>query len=254
MGQSISLAAAREKHRRCCHGQCCSEISEEAVQSRAAPTSKGLALGQASEVEKAEKSLVMRAVSQDGLALRHAAASLQADKEVVLAALVHDAYALEYASKGLRSDRDVVMTAVERRGRTLRFAAPSLQADKDVVATAVKQDGSAILFASEELRSDVDFLTEMLQQSRRPAFPCIHCFHVSLLSGRCCCFLLPEASTCYRMRTEVLRKCAHEFDLHLDTVLRSGYLLDKTTTHLLEDDEDLLELDCWTMHELSLVV
>eukprot|EP00403_Amphidinium_massartii_P033676 CAMPEP_0178437670 /NCGR_PEP_ID=MMETSP0689_2-20121128/35137_1 /TAXON_ID=160604 /ORGANISM="Amphidinium massartii, Strain CS-259" /LENGTH=224 /DNA_ID=CAMNT_0020059929 /DNA_START=19 /DNA_END=690 /DNA_ORIENTATION=+ len=202
------------------------------------------------EADKGDREVVLAAVRKDGLSLRHAAVEFRADKEVVIAAVTNDAYALQFAAEALQSDREVVLAAVTRRGRTLKFAAGRLQAERDVVAAAVKQDGSAILFATEELRSDVDFLRELLKDCSRPAFPYIRCFHVTMLSGRSCCFLLPESSMCYRLRAEVLRKCANELGLCLPTLLKCGELLD-SGSRLLDGDEDLTRLASWCMHELT---
>ena len=52
-------------------------------------------------------------------ALKYASDELKADKEVVIAAVTRWGSSLEYASEDLRADKEVVMAAVAQDGRAL---------------------------------------------------------------------------------------------------------------------------------------
>ncbi len=73
-------------------------------------TRYGRALYYASEELRADKAVVMAAVTRFGIALYFADPSLKADKKVVLAALKQVACALRDASEKLKSDRHIKKT------------------------------------------------------------------------------------------------------------------------------------------------
>ena len=51
-------------------------------------------------------------MTQDGRSLEHASAELKADKEVVLAAVTQDRYAIAYATPELKADKELVLFAL----------------------------------------------------------------------------------------------------------------------------------------------
>uniref|UniRef100_A0A7S3Q5Z5 DUF4116 domain-containing protein n=1 Tax=Chaetoceros debilis TaxID=122233 RepID=A0A7S3Q5Z5_9STRA len=88
---------------------------------------------------KADKDVVMAAVTQDGYALQCAAEELKGDREVVLAAVTHNGQngrALKYAAEELKGDREFMLAAVTQDVRALEYAAEELKGDKEVVLTA----------------------------------------------------------------------------------------------------------------------
>ena len=145
----------------------------------AAVRSCGAALEDASAALKANKGVVLLAVTQKGCALRHATPALQADAEVVTAAVASEGTALQYACCDLRESRDIVRVAVQKDGEAFRYTTSVLRADaafvfemcalsgaalrhatydirddRGVVLAAVTQDGRALKFASPALQED----------------------------------------------------------------------------------------------------
>jgi hypothetical protein len=83
------------------------------------------------QVLRADKQVVLAAVTQNGLALqyaapKYAAMALRADKQAVLAAVTQDGRALYYAAEALRADKEVVLAAVAQHGEALQYAMPAL--------------------------------------------------------------------------------------------------------------------------------
>lgn len=67
------------------------------------------------------------ALTRTGKAIRYAAEELRANKEVVLAAVSQDGHALQYASEELRDDQDIVFRAVTQNASSLKWASSKLQ-------------------------------------------------------------------------------------------------------------------------------
>ena len=68
-------------------------------------------------------------IAHDTQELICASEELRADREIVLAALSQDGGALEYAAKELRADKEVVLGTVSQSGNALWCAALKLRAD-----------------------------------------------------------------------------------------------------------------------------
>ena len=83
---------------------------------------------------------------------------MRADKEVVMTAVSNDGWALKYASDDFKADKEVVLAAVTQRGDALEHASDALKADKEVVIAAVSQKGYALKYASEKLQNDPDII------------------------------------------------------------------------------------------------
>ena len=101
---------------------------------------------------KADRAVVLAAVTQKGYALRYASEALKGDKQVVLTAVTQKGMALEYADNKLKNDKDVVLAAVSQDGMALKYADDILKNDKDVVLAAVNKDLKSIYYASEILK------------------------------------------------------------------------------------------------------
>ena len=75
-----------------------------------------------SVVTSIEFAMALQSLRQNGLALRRYP-RLKADKDVVLTAVSQNGMALEYASEELKADKDVVLAAVRLNGwQLLNFA------------------------------------------------------------------------------------------------------------------------------------
>ena len=68
--------------------------------------------------------------------LQRAPEHLRANRDVVLAAVTKNGCALRYAAEALLADREVVLAAVQQDERALWFAAPALRADPVLLAFA----------------------------------------------------------------------------------------------------------------------
>jgi len=85
---------------------------------------------------RANRTIVMAAVSKWGPALAYASEELRADREVVMAAVKTKGTALKYASPELQADRDIVIAAMSQSDKALKYASPELQADKSIIKLA----------------------------------------------------------------------------------------------------------------------
>lgn len=86
---------------------------------------------------RANKPLVLRAVSKNGMVLKHATSKMQNDRDVVLAAVRQNGSALAFASKLLRDDDEVCMVAVTQSGYALQYASAAIQASLKHVHAAL---------------------------------------------------------------------------------------------------------------------
>ena len=99
--------------------------------------------------------------------LRYADDKLKADREVVLAAVSRWPGALRYAHDSLRADRSIVIAAVSKDGHCLMDAHATLRADFEVVKIAVSENGNALHWASPELRADVNLMVTAMRDANR---------------------------------------------------------------------------------------
>ena len=104
---------------------------------------------------RADKRIVLRAVSNCGWVLKHADVKLKADREVVMAAVIGWPAALQDAHAELKADREFVMAAVSRCPDALQYAHVKLKADRQVVIAAVSKDGNCLQHADTTLRADL---------------------------------------------------------------------------------------------------
>ncbi|MCH9762744.1 MAG: DUF4116 domain-containing protein [Gammaproteobacteria bacterium] len=117
------------------------------------------------------KYTVLPIVRQDGLALKNASEQLKADREIVLAAVTNAPQALEYASEALKSDRSLVLRALKQDGMALKHAAGRLKADKRIILAAIAQNPEALQFASKALKKDKDIITALPKSSKKTPKP-----------------------------------------------------------------------------------
>jgi len=105
-----------------------------------------------------EKAFVLPLVTMQGSALQYATAQLQTNKEVVLAAVSNKGIALQYASKDMKQDKDVVLAAVQQDGSSLQYASEDLRKNREVVLKAVRKSPTALKYALDGLNQDPDCL------------------------------------------------------------------------------------------------
>jgi predicted RNA-binding protein (virulence factor B family) len=123
-------------------------------------------LAEASESLRADKEVVLAAVSQNGEELEFASKELQSDREVILTAVKNSSIfgsAFEYASEELKSDREFILEAVKRDGRALKYASEELRSDREIVLEAIKFDLYTLAYASKKLMSDRSFILEAVK-------------------------------------------------------------------------------------------
>jgi len=125
----------------------------------AIPNTQGYAFRSFMDNEKVkqvfdQRHFVMAALEKDPLILRLASRDLKADKELVLRAVTLCWKALEYASYEVRSDQDVVAAALAQNPLALQFAADNIKNNYDLVLEVVRKDPQALMFASKKLRAD----------------------------------------------------------------------------------------------------
>ena len=150
------------------------------------------------EKMRADKAIVISAVSNDGKALEYASEGLKADKEVVITAVSSNDWGgilfcpLQYASDELKADKEVAMAAITNNLNAFIYVPPSLALDaeiskifisnvnidrnkatleklskeiktnKDFILELVAQNGLFLKYASEELQSDKEIVVEAI--------------------------------------------------------------------------------------------
>jgi len=100
--------------------------------------------------------------------LKAASADLRADRELVLEAVTRCGTALEHASSDLKRDREIVCKAIEQSVYAFRFVDDSLKADPEVALKAVgpSQNHGALREASARLQQDPAFIVQAMQLKR----------------------------------------------------------------------------------------
>jgi predicted RNA-binding protein (virulence factor B family) len=127
-------------------------------------------LMKASESLRADKEVVLAAVSQNGEELEFASKELQSDREVVLAAIDNNVSAIEFASDNFRNDKEVILTAVKNSsicGSAFEYASEELKSDREFILEAVKKDAMALEYVSDDLRSDRDIVLAAVKSNGR---------------------------------------------------------------------------------------
>jgi len=143
---------------------------------------------------RADREIVLAAVTLDGNALGFVAPSLQSDPVVVEAAvcsvptafrfanlqfdstaedhivrlLIEDGkarLALRYASNRVRADSELVMMAVSVQGQAIQFAHTELRGNAAIVLAAVNNDGFAYQWASDELKARGDVIEAAIRRT-----------------------------------------------------------------------------------------
>jgi hypothetical protein len=109
----------------------------------------------ASNANKADATIVMKAVTQSGDALEYASTALRDNKSIVEAAVKNSPMAIAYASEKWKGNKALVLMAVKQQGLAIQFASNSLKDDVDVVSAAVSNAGyNAYNNASKRLKDD----------------------------------------------------------------------------------------------------
>eukprot|EP01048_Picozoa_sp_COSAG05_P005570 COSAG05_NODE_333_length_11249_cov_629.633094_12_plen_155_part_00 len=124
----------------------------------------------ASHALRADREIVIAAVSHDGLALQFASAGLRADRELVLLAVAQTVTALDYASEVLKADREFMLAVLPLKvlGWGLPDASVTLQADPKLRAmAAVLKSPMALQAVPMALRADRDIVCMALLELER---------------------------------------------------------------------------------------
>ncbi|CAD7962860.1 unnamed protein product [Amoebophrya sp. A25] len=124
------------------------------------------ALRWASQRLRAEKKVVLEAVTYNSYSLKFASPDLRNDREVVMAAVSQNGNAFQFASEDLRSDKDIAMNAVATGAEALKYASPELTSDRELVAAALALDGRALRYASASLKDDKDLVLAAVKSGR----------------------------------------------------------------------------------------
>jgi len=94
---------------------------------------QGLRLGEAWVALYGGKREVLLTAMRTGLSLQLLSNDLRADREVVLAAVSCDAEALKHAASTLRADREVVQLALQQSSSAWRYVAKDLRSDLGIL-------------------------------------------------------------------------------------------------------------------------
>jgi CxxC motif-containing protein len=94
----------------------------------------------------------MHTVAQNGFALYFASEELKADKEVVMTAVTLIGYALKCASGNLKAGKEVVMTAVSQDGN--QFILSFVSAELEYLKEMTMKNGNAVDYSSAEDKAE----------------------------------------------------------------------------------------------------
>ncbi|CAE7212400.1 unnamed protein product, partial [Symbiodinium pilosum] len=116
----------------------------------------------ASRELRADKEVMLRAVTRDGKALALAEATLRMDREVVTAAINNNGMALEYvlSPKDIHEDRQGRSKPGKAGYRRRQESAGDLLQDVELLVTAAKRHCRAIHFCPKHLRKEVEELVK----------------------------------------------------------------------------------------------
>ena len=76
-------------------------------------------------------------------AVKKLAEELKADKEIVLKAVSNNGIALEYASYWLRGDKEIALKAVKNNIYAVKYVLEELRGDKEVILEVICDDGTS---------------------------------------------------------------------------------------------------------------
>jgi len=127
-------------------------------------------LAQASEEARADREIVLAAVSRTGGALKYASVELRSDREFVLEAVArcHSGAALFQATPAFRDDEELVLAAVAQNPSALKFASERLRRDRAFLLRAMRRNGYVLQFVPERFRQDRELVAAAVG-SRGPA-------------------------------------------------------------------------------------
>jgi hypothetical protein len=111
-------------------------------------------LDAAPEEIRADRLIVLEAVSRSGEDLQYASCDLRGDREIVLAAAKIFPSSLVFATPQLLGDYAFALEAVQMYGLLLQFMPQEIRANRDIVIAAVSNNGPALLYANEGLLLD----------------------------------------------------------------------------------------------------
>eukprot|EP00971_Amphidinium_carterae_P278900 5536550-Amphidinium_carterae.1 len=114
----------------------------------------GGALRYASAELRADRELVLFAVSRNGRVIKYQSEQLRGDREIALAAVKQYWGALHWLDESLRHDREIALLAVSQFGPSISYISRDLCADHEIVLTAVCKCGSSLEHASPALRGE----------------------------------------------------------------------------------------------------
>jgi len=100
---------------------------------------------------RADRLIVLEAISVNAMDLQYASQDLQADKDIVFAATKRHPHALQHASPLLLANHEFGLELVKSNGLFLQALAENLRADSAVVLAAVNDNGMALRYAADEI-------------------------------------------------------------------------------------------------------
>ena len=125
---------------------------------------KAIALNFTSAALRADREIILKAVSTHGESLMYASSALKNDREVVLTAVKESGLSIKYASELLKRDRELVLAAVRQSGDALEFLSGEFQDDDEVVSEAMRTSGGALQYASLRMRDNKGIVLQAVQQ------------------------------------------------------------------------------------------
>ena len=145
------------------------QFQEDLEVVKAAVSNNGLALKYASEILRANESIVKIAVCSDPPHMEHplqyASVELRNNKDVVLRAVKSSSCALHYASDMLLQDKDVMTAAASTTSfDVLEALNPYIRYDDDVMTAAILHSATAFRSASDALRNDKELVMATVRQ------------------------------------------------------------------------------------------
>lgn len=131
----------------------------------AAVTQKGMVLKCLPPEFERDKGILLAAVRQNGLAFEYLPKASKTDKKLVLAAINQNGLAFEKLPEFWQGEREIALAAVSQNGLALKQLPAKFQEDKGVVLAAVSQNGLVLKDLLESFKTDIDVTLAAINQN-----------------------------------------------------------------------------------------
>jgi hypothetical protein len=125
----------------------------------------GLLLKDMPDAVKANREMVLTAVSNDGYALKFASEEMKDDEELVLTALKTFNLSTKFASDRLKKDIEFIKKAIDIFPAAIGYTSQDIRHNKEIALFVVKRDFTMCKYLPDKMRDDEDIIFEAVKQT-----------------------------------------------------------------------------------------